>query len=116
MVSAGGLLQGKSEQRHEAYHVRDLRSTLGTIVNGQPIGDHFCSDDVLLRAGENEVIAGGSGSPFVFSVSQRTADRRARADCATGVANIEHEIWLPGRQHCRKLLGQTKPAELLAET
>ena len=29
------------EQRHEGYHVRDLRSTLGTIVNGQPIGDHF---------------------------------------------------------------------------
>jgi CRP/FNR family transcriptional regulator, cyclic AMP receptor protein len=57
------------EQRHEAYHVRDLRSTLGTIVNGQPIGDHFCTDDVLLRAGENEVIAGGAGSPFVFSVS-----------------------------------------------
>jgi len=42
--------------------VRDLRSTLGTIVNGQPIGDHFCTDDVLLRAGENEVIAGGAGS------------------------------------------------------
>jgi hypothetical protein len=57
------------EQRHEAYHVRDLRSTLGTIVNGQPIGDHFCTYDVLLRAGENEVIAGGAGSPFVFSVS-----------------------------------------------
>ena len=57
------------EQRHEAYHVRDLRSTLGTIVNGQPIGDHFCTDDVLLRAGENEVVAGGAGSPFVFSVS-----------------------------------------------
>jgi pSer/pThr/pTyr-binding forkhead associated (FHA) protein len=32
------------EQRHEAYHVRDLRSTLGTIVNGQPIGDHFYSE------------------------------------------------------------------------
>jgi hypothetical protein len=57
------------EQRHEGYHVRDLHSTLGTIVNGQPIGDHFCTDDVLLRAGENEVIAGGLRSPFVFSVS-----------------------------------------------
>jgi hypothetical protein len=57
------------EQRHEGYHVRDLRSTLGTIVNGQPIGDRFCTDDVLLRVGENEVIAGGLGSPFVFSVS-----------------------------------------------
>jgi hypothetical protein len=57
------------EQRDQGYHVRDLGSTLGTIVDGQPIGDHFCTDDVLLRAGENEVIAGGVGSPFVFSVS-----------------------------------------------
>ena len=57
------------EQRHEGYHVRDLCSTLGTIVNGQPIDGHFRTDDVLLRFGENEVIAGGVGSPFVFSVS-----------------------------------------------
>jgi hypothetical protein len=57
------------EQRHEGYHVRDLRSTLGTIVNGQPIGGHFGTDDVLLRCGENEVIAGDVGSSFVFSVS-----------------------------------------------
>jgi len=39
-----------------------------TIVNGQPIGNHFRTDDALLRAGENEVIAGGVDSPFVFSV------------------------------------------------
>jgi CRP/FNR family cyclic AMP-dependent transcriptional regulator len=57
------------EQRDKGYYVRDLRSTLGTIVNGQPIGDHCCTDDVLLRAGENEVIAGGVRSPFFFSVS-----------------------------------------------
>jgi hypothetical protein len=44
------------------------RSTLGTIVNGEPIGDHFRGDDAPLRAGENEVIAGGVDSPFVFSV------------------------------------------------
>jgi pSer/pThr/pTyr-binding forkhead associated (FHA) protein len=48
--------------------VRDLRSTLGTIVNGEPIGTHFRTDDAPLRAGENEVIAGGVDSPFVFSV------------------------------------------------
>jgi FHA domain len=57
------------EQRREGYHVRDLCSTLGTIVNGQPIGCDFGTDDVLLRFGENEVIAGGADSPFVFSVS-----------------------------------------------
>ena len=56
------------EKRDGGYHVRDLRSTLGTIVNGQSIGNHFRTDDALLRAGENEVIAGGVDSPFVFSV------------------------------------------------
>jgi len=57
------------EKRDSCYHVRDLWSTLGTIVNGEPIGDHFRTDDALLRAGENEVIAGGVDSPFVFSIS-----------------------------------------------
>ena len=56
------------EKRDGRYHVRDLCSTLGTIVNGEPIGDHFRADDALLQAGENEVIAGGVDSPFVFSV------------------------------------------------
>jgi CRP/FNR family transcriptional regulator, cyclic AMP receptor protein len=56
------------ESRDGNYYVRDLRSTLGTIVNGEPIGEHFRGDDAPLRAGENEVIAGGVDSPFVFSV------------------------------------------------
>jgi hypothetical protein len=56
------------EKRDGSYYVRDLRSTLGTIVNGEPIGEHFRGDDAPLRTGENEVIAGGVGSPFVFSV------------------------------------------------
>jgi hypothetical protein len=37
-------------------------------TNGEPIGDHFPADDALLRTGDNEVIAGGVESPFVFSV------------------------------------------------
>jgi len=57
------------EKRDGGLHVRDLRSTLGTIVNGEPIGSHFRTDDVPLQAGENEVVAGGVDSPFVFSVS-----------------------------------------------
>jgi predicted component of type VI protein secretion system len=57
------------EKRDGGYHVRDLRSTLGTIVNGEPIGNHFRTDDAPLRSGENEVIAGGVDSPFAFSVS-----------------------------------------------
>ena len=56
------------EKRDGNYYMRDLRSTLGTIVNGEPIGDHFRGDEAPLRAGENEVIAGGIDSPFVFSV------------------------------------------------
>jgi len=55
-------------KRDRSYYVHDLRSTLGTIVNGQPIGEHFRIDDAPLRAGENEVIAGGVDSRFVFSV------------------------------------------------
>jgi nucleotide-binding universal stress UspA family protein len=57
------------ETRDGSYHVRDLRSTLGTIVNGEPIGNDFRTDHAPLRAGENEVVAGGVDSPFVFSVS-----------------------------------------------
>jgi hypothetical protein len=56
------------EPSPEGYHVRDLRSTLGTMVNGQRIGGYFRTDYALLRAGENEVIAGGADSRFVFSV------------------------------------------------
>jgi CRP/FNR family transcriptional regulator, cyclic AMP receptor protein len=56
------------EKRNGDYHVRDLRSALGTIVNGEPIGDYFRTDDAPLRIGDNEVIAGGVDSPFVFSV------------------------------------------------
>ena len=36
--------------------------------HGEPLGDHFRADDALLRTGDNEVIAGGVESPFVFSV------------------------------------------------
>jgi CRP/FNR family transcriptional regulator, cyclic AMP receptor protein len=57
------------EKRDGSYHVRDLCSTLGTIVNGELIGgDRFRTDRALLRAGQNEVIAGSVDSPFVFSL------------------------------------------------
>ena len=59
---------GVIEKRDGYYHVRDLYSTLGTIVNGEPIGDFSRAKNAVLRAGDNEVIAGGLDSPFVFSV------------------------------------------------
>src|SRR5918996_306922 len=49
--------------------VRDLASTLGTIVNDRPIGRDFPADSVPLHEGENTIIAGGRGSPFVFALT-----------------------------------------------
>jgi CRP-like cAMP-binding protein len=49
--------------------VRDLVSKLGTIVNDRPLGWDFPSDSAPLRPGENTIIAGGTGSPFVFAVT-----------------------------------------------
>jgi pSer/pThr/pTyr-binding forkhead associated (FHA) protein len=48
--------------------VRDLNSSLGTTVNGQPIGSNFRSDVAELRSGQNRVIAGGIDSEFAFTV------------------------------------------------
>jgi CRP/FNR family transcriptional regulator, cyclic AMP receptor protein len=53
--------------------VHDLESTLGTVVNGRPIGRHFASDSSELRGGENRILAGGIGSPFEFHLLVREA-------------------------------------------
>lgn len=55
----------------EQLLVSDLGSTLGTIVNGQATGHHFMRDAAPLRAGENDIVAGGWDSPFEFVVSVR---------------------------------------------
>jgi hypothetical protein len=49
--------------------VRDLASKLGTIVNDRPLGWDFPRDSAPLHQGENIIVAGGSGSPFVFAVT-----------------------------------------------
>lgn len=49
--------------------VRDLASTLGTLVNDRAIGRDFPVDSALLRRGENTIVAGGRGSPFAFAVT-----------------------------------------------
>jgi len=49
--------------------VRDLHSTLGTSVNGQPIGHHFATDRAELTAGSNQVAAGGRDTPYEFAIT-----------------------------------------------
>ena len=49
--------------------VRDLNSSLGTIVNDRPLGRSFPRDSAPLHKGENTLIAGGKGSPFVFTLT-----------------------------------------------
>ena len=52
----------------EGFAVSDLASTLGTVVNGEPVGEMFASTQAPLREGDNEVVAGGDGSPYVFRI------------------------------------------------
>ena len=49
--------------------VRDLNSTLGTLVNDRPLGRDFPVDSAPLHQGVNTLVAGGRGSPFVFTVT-----------------------------------------------
>ena len=48
--------------------VRDLHSTLGTVVNDKPLGTNFSADAIRLERGENTIAAGGPDSPFAFRV------------------------------------------------
>ena len=48
--------------------VRDIWSHLGTVVNGVRIGRAENRQAVPLRLGDNQVVAGKSGSPFIFRV------------------------------------------------
>jgi len=41
---------------------------VGRVI-GAAIGEHVQADGVVLREGENDVIAGGTGSRFVFVVN-----------------------------------------------
>jgi len=48
--------------------VRDIWSHLGTLVNGVRIGRAENRQAAPLRIGDNQVVAGKSGSPFIFRV------------------------------------------------
>ncbi|MFQ5974609.1 MAG: cyclic nucleotide-binding domain-containing protein [Alphaproteobacteria bacterium] len=52
-----------------AIIVRDFGSEFGTEVNGEILGgDFFRTDSTPLEPGDNLVIAGGAGSPYVFRI------------------------------------------------
>jgi hypothetical protein len=114
-------------ERHDGgYRVRDLCSTLGTIVNGEPIRHYVRADastawghlasDAPLRAGENEVIAGDADSPFVFSVfitSRSDNDMAGKCCCDLDRVdkNTDWQICIAERPHMtpRKLMDYRLP-------
>jgi len=55
------------EREGSRFLVHDHRSFHGTIVNGTALGAGSGELKVHLDSGENEIIAGGTGSPFRFS-------------------------------------------------
>lgn len=55
-------------QHQEGYGVQDLKSVLGTKVNGEFLGHGLVKDFESLKLGENEITAGGEDSPFTFKV------------------------------------------------
>ncbi len=48
--------------------LRDLGSALGTLVNGKRIAEFEHSRSAPLRLGANEIVAGGSDSPYRFTL------------------------------------------------
>lgn len=53
--------------------ILDLGSALGTEVNGVFLGHDFGKDFEYLKLGENQITAGGVGSPFTFKVVMESA-------------------------------------------
>jgi hypothetical protein len=60
-------------QHSDGSGVLDLGSTLGTEVNGEFLGYNSSKDFTFLKLGENRIIAGGIGSPFIFKVLLESA-------------------------------------------
>ena len=54
------------EQSRRGLIVRDRGSQQGTVVNGVRIGKDAGIDIAILKAGENEIVAGGEASPYRF--------------------------------------------------
>lgn len=60
-------------QHSDGPGVLDLGSTLGTEVNGELLGYNSSKDFTFLKLGENRIIAGGIGSPFIFKALLESA-------------------------------------------
>lgn len=56
------------EQTRRGLIVRDCGSHLGTVVNGVRIGGSASVNIAILRAGDNEILAGSDTSPYRFTV------------------------------------------------
>lgn len=56
------------ELEGESFYVRDNGSSLGTIVNGSPIGVKHASLSARLNPGKNTIILGAVRSPFRFVI------------------------------------------------
>jgi hypothetical protein len=56
------------EREGDHFFVRDRGSTLGTIVNGTPIGVQHAVLTVDLHAGENTLVLGSARSPYKFKI------------------------------------------------
>jgi pSer/pThr/pTyr-binding forkhead associated (FHA) protein len=56
------------EREGDQYFVRDRGSTLGSIVNGVPIGVQHGTLTVDLKKGENILVVGSQRSPYKFRI------------------------------------------------
>jgi pSer/pThr/pTyr-binding forkhead associated (FHA) protein len=56
------------EQEAECFYIRDTGSSLGTIVNGTPIGVKFNALSAPLKRGKNTLVLGALRSPFKFEI------------------------------------------------
>lgn len=56
------------EREGDCFYVRDSGSSLGTIVNGSPIGVKHASLSEMLKPGKNNITLGTVRSPFKFVI------------------------------------------------
>jgi len=56
------------EESRRGLVVRDCGSHLGTVVNGMRIGSKAAGNIAILKAGDNEIIAGTEQSPYRFTL------------------------------------------------